>query len=264
MSTWRLIDSGPSDAFLNMALDEALALRAERPVLRLYGWSKPSVSIGCFQKAEDLDLDYLARAGIPFVRRITGGRGILHGNELTYSFSAPATGVFSGGLRHSYALLAEAFDSALRRLGLGPETSRRRRPSGRGRSPLCFESASFGEIKLGGRKMVGSAQKRWPGRFMQQGSVPLAIDYEVLSSIFRTGSAEARRLMVGLIEADPSLRIENLKAALSASFEEVFGITLVASSVTSEEQALSDELVRKYGSPGWNLNRQRVSLAAAS
>ncbi len=265
MRCWRLIDSGPSDAFNNMALDEALALGAKEgatPVLRFYGWERPSVSIGCFQNAEDLDLQYLDSAGIPLVRRLTGGRGILHGNELTYSFSAPSAGVFSGGLRQCYTMLGEAFSKALRMLGLKPETSQSRRASGG--SPLCFGSATLGELKLGGRKVVGSAQKRWPGGFMQQGSIPFLIDHHELSKVFKTGSnGDARDCMAGLFEESPSLAPDALKEALVAAFQEVFNIRFIESRPTPEEEALAGELGAKYRSAEWNLRRQRAMRAKA-
>jgi lipoate-protein ligase A len=246
-----------------MAVDEALALGAEGPVLRLYRWSLPSVSIGCFQRAGDVDPEYLARSGVPLVRRVTGGRGILHGRDLTYSFSAPASGDFSGGLRDCYALIGGALELALRRLGLEPETSRAAKPRGRARSPLCFESVSFGELKVGGRKVVGSAQKRWPGRFMQQGSIPLAVDYEGLRRVFGAGAAEARASMAGLGEFKPSLDVEDLELSLIDAFEEAFGVRFASSSLTPGEESVAEELIKRYGSPDWNLRRQAPARVPA-
>jgi lipoate-protein ligase A len=246
-----------------MALDEALAIEARRPVLRFYGWSVPAVSIGCFQRAVDVDLEYLSGEGIDLVRRITGGRGILHGHELTYSFSAPSVGVFSGGLRQSYTLLGRAFAAAFRSLGLEPETCGRGRATGGYRSPLCFESASLGEIKLGGRKIVGSAQKRWPGRFMQQGSIPFVIDFDALGRVFgESGGRDAERSMTGMLDMDASITVDALKGALSAAFEEVFGVRFEKCGTTDGEERTAGELELKYRSPQWNLKRQRHAEAA--
>ncbi len=246
--------SGPSGADANMAMDEALALCAERPVLRLYGWERPSVSIGCFQRIDRLDMDYLSSADIPFVRRITGGRGILHGREVTYSFSAPASGVFSGGLRDCYTILGEVFCRAFLSLGLSPDTSGEAIPSGRS-SPICFEAFSVGEIKLGGRKAVGSAQKRWPGMFMQQGSIPLEIDYEGLSRVFMSDRVKASSHMIGLMEVAPSLTADCLRTAIVSAFEETFGMDFIISNPTPEEDSLAGQLVLKYRSQEWNLTR---------
>ena len=90
--TWRLINSGTGSASYNMALDEAIAISVRKggspPTLRLYSWDMPSVTLGCFQKIRDIDIEYCRDASIPVVRRPTGGRAILHNKELTYSFSA--------------------------------------------------------------------------------------------------------------------------------------------------------------------------------
>jgi lipoate-protein ligase A len=264
VSLWRLIESGPAPAWQNMALDEALAVEARRPVLRLYGWSAPSVSIGCFQGTEDMDLEYIYKEGMGLVRRITGGRGILHGDELTYSFSSPADGEFAGGLRQSYTLLGRAFARAFEAVGLEPETSAEVRASARGRSPLCFESSSLGEIKIGGRKIVGSAQKRWPGRFMQQGSIPFSVDFESLGRVFRQrGGRDARSCMAGLLDVEPSLDRDAFKEALVKAFEEVFGIGLERSAPTAGEEMLARELEGKYRSPQWNLRRQKRASAVS-
>ncbi len=264
MSRWRLIDSGPCDAGYNMALDEALAKEAQSPVLRFYGWSRPSVSIGCFQDADEVDLEYLLSKGMPLVRRLTGGRGILHGHELTYSFSAPVEGIFKRSLRDSYMLLGRAFAGAFEALGLEPEISRSRRPSGRTRSPLCFDSASIGEIRLSGHKVVGSAQKRWPGRFMQQGSIPFQIEISELSRVFKSGiKPGAEDSMTGIVDVAPSLDPDVLKAAIVSAFEDVFGIEFDRSAPTSSEEDLARELGLKYRSPEWSLRRQRsISVTA--
>jgi lipoate-protein ligase A len=241
-----------------MALDEALAREAQRPVLRFYGWSRPSVSIGCFQDADEVNYGYLLKEGMPLVRRLTGGRGILHGHELTYSLSAPVAGIFRGGLRDNYTLLGQAFAEAFKALGLEPEISRSKRLSGRSRSPLCFESASLGEIKLGGRKVVGSAQKRWPGRFMQQGSIPFRIEQSELLRVFKSdGGPRVEDSMTGLLDVAPLLDPDVLKGAIVSAFEDVFGIEFDESAATSSEEELARELGLKYRSTEWNLRRQR-------
>jgi lipoate-protein ligase A len=259
---WRLIDSGPMDAFLNMAVDEALAIGVREgmaPTLRFYSWERPSVSIGCFQKAEELDLAYLNNAGIPFVRRPTGGRALLHGLELTYSFSAgTGEGAFSGGLLESYRKLSSALSLALRALGLDTEARLHRQHPRAPRSPLCFQSTSYGEITVEGRKVVGSAQKRWQTAMLQQGSMPFTIDIPRLRMAFRTGlrGKVLEGSMAGLREFLPGLGPEALKAAIRASFEEVFGTRLLEAPLTDKEEALAGELLqKKYRSPEWNLRK---------
>ncbi|HXX58497.1 MAG TPA: lipoate--protein ligase family protein, partial [Thermodesulfovibrionales bacterium] len=182
MSKWRFIDTGPCDGPLNMAIDEAVAESVRQgkapPTLRVYAWTRPSVSIGCFQKIASVNLSYCAERDISVVRRVTGGRAILHNDELTYGFSAPTvSGPFSKGLRDSYEKISHAFCRALSILGLSPETGTAREPCHRdGKNPLCFDSLSFAEITLESKKAVGSAQKRWRDGLLQQGSIPYSFD----------------------------------------------------------------------------------------
>src|SRR5512135_1825792 len=128
---WRLIYSGPCGASYNMALDEAVATLLRKngfpPTLRLYGWDRSSLSLGCFQKTSDVDIDYCKTNNIPIVRRPTGGRAILHGDELTYSFSARTDeGPFSKGLLDSYKKISAAFHLAFRKIGICTERKLKR------------------------------------------------------------------------------------------------------------------------------------------
>lgn len=253
MSTaWRLIDSGPCDAFYNMALDEAIALAVRDghspPALRFYGWTVPSVSIGSFQKVTDVDCAYCSSHSLPVVRRPTGGRGILHGDELTYSVSSRNEGAFSRGLLDTYRRISRALQAGLARIGL-PMAMKEERETGRvlTRSPHCFQSTSYGEIRFQTRKAVGSAQKRWREGFLQQGSLPYSIDYGRLPLVFsgmeqttRGGSTEtAEPAMVGLRELLPDLDPERVKECLVLAFEELFSVRLVPSRPSDREQGLA-------------------------
>jgi len=257
---WRLIDSGPGDAFWNMALDEAISTETRKetaaPTLRLYSWDKPSLTLGCFQKISDIDNEYCLEDNIPVVRRPTGGRAILHVDELTYSFSAGIiTGPFSSGLLDSYKKISSAFTLAFRKIGIIAE-QRADREKGRvlSRTPLCFQSSSFGEILLDNKKMLGSAQKRWGDGLLQQGSIPYRSDEKMTNRIF--GAAETELLgqrMRTLQEILPSFNGEAFKKAVISSFEENFGIRLRLSVQSEEESLLAMELRdRKYLQPHWN------------
>jgi lipoate-protein ligase A len=198
MTSWRLIDSGPCDAPYNMALDEAIAAAVRNghspPTLRFYGWCQPSVSLGAFQKITDIDTGYCAANDVQVVRRPTGGRGILHGEELTYSFSAKNEGLFSQGLLDAYRKISAAFSLGLQRLGLSVKMENRRgRRSNLERSPLCFQSTSYGEITINGKKLIGSAQKRWGDGFLQQGSMPYTVDFTALAAVFKNNGQRSKR-----------------------------------------------------------------------
>ena len=264
--TWRFIESSPSAGAYNMALDEAISVAVRRnavaPTLRIYGWSAPSVSIGCFQRIADIDTEYCSEKQMPIVRRMTGGRAIFHGNDITYSFSAKTlSGVFSSGLLDSYRKISTALSLALTRIGLSPESrfmrETRRSSSSQSKNPFCFHAISFGEIAINGKKIVGSAQKRWPDGLLQQGSIPLLVDRNEVARIFRLASVqEIEDSSIGLKEIAPSIEYAAFRDAVRLSFEETFGIELVLSSPSGEEISLARELeLAKYTSREWTFRR---------
>lgn len=262
MISWRYIDTGPCTASFNMAADEAIAgsVRAGKqpPTLRLYGWERPSVSLGQFQRTADIDLQYCINNGIPLVRRPTGGRAILHNNELTYSFSSRNEGLFSCSLLDTYRQLSHAFKRAFEKTGLQVEI-KNEHETGRNlvRSPLCFKTTSYGEIVFQGRKLIGSAQRRWINGFLQQGSIPYTIDDNLMEKVFRTrpDDEQAGRLIgLGAIAHEPET--EGFKEAVRWAFEETFNMALIHSVLSPEELLLARELeTRKYLSHAWNFQR---------
>jgi lipoyl(octanoyl) transferase len=260
---WRLIDSGEDRAYYNMALDEAIAAYVRKgsapPTLRLYGWDRPSLTLGCFQKASDIDASYCRSTGIPVVRRPTGGRAILHDRELTYSFSVRTDcGPFSGGLLDSYGKISSAFHLAFRKVGVRAE-SKNQREKGRvlAGSPLCFQSSSFGEILVDNRKAVGSAQKRWQDALLQQGSIPWSYDEAEIGKIFRVGNGPAlRTFMTCMEEAMSDMNETEFRAIVKASFEETFGVSLLPALPSEEEETLAQDLEKeKYSLDSWNFQR---------
>ncbi|MDA8433240.1 MAG: biotin/lipoate A/B protein ligase family protein [Nitrospiraceae bacterium] len=260
--TWRLIDSGRCPAAFNMALDEAVATllrgRGLPPVLRLYGWERPSLSLGCFQKSSDVDIGYCKSSGIPVVRRPTGGRAILHDEELTYSLSAGTrSGPFSGGLLDSYRRVGAALHLAFRRLGIAAEAKAERE---KGRvltgSPLCFQSSSYGEILIGNKKAVGSAQKRWDDGLLQQGSIPYSYRTGDMRKIFGGHCDALPDCATGLRNAAPGVGEDLLKESVVSSFEEVFGVSLLPDRPSPEEMSLARRLQEtKYLREDWNFRR---------
>jgi lipoate-protein ligase A len=246
-----------------MALDEAIAISVRRevspPTLRLYTWDSPSISLGCFQKISDINIEYCKNADVPIVRRPTGGRAILHNDELTYSFSVRTDNeIFSKGLLDSYRKISLAFDLAFRKMGVRTE-SKKTREKGEvlTRSPLCFQSSSFGEILIDDKKIVGSAQKRWSDGLLQQGSIPYSFEESLLQGIFRFHDIEGiRAKMICLKNVIPELRDEEFREAVQVSFENVFGIEFILDVPSEKEVALAMELEsEKYLSSEWNLCR---------
>ncbi|HLA38829.1 MAG TPA: lipoate--protein ligase family protein, partial [Candidatus Glassbacteria bacterium] len=182
---WRFIESPPGEAAFNMALDEALlrsvAERDSPPVLRVYSWSGPSVSLGYNQEiGREIDLERCRHLGVAVVRRPTGGRSVYHDRELTYSLCGPGASARLGrSLEETTRMVAEALCAALDRLGISADEPARGHGAIRGAAGLCnpcFSSASRYEISVAGRKLIGSAQRRSAGdrAFLQQGSVLIA------------------------------------------------------------------------------------------
>ncbi len=253
---WRYINSGKGDAAYNMAIDEAIALSviegSSPPTLRIYQWSSEAISIGAFQDYNDIDLEYCKIEGIPIVRRPTGGRAILHGNEITYSFSARCEGPFKGGLMESFRLIGMAFLNAFRHLGIPVEM--RGRPN-RGKalikSPLCFNSVSLGEISYDGKKLIGSAQRRWRNGFLQQGAIPLSVDYNRAARVFGLKYSISDSF-AELLKINSSLCIEEIESAIVRGFEEVFDVPLQTGLLSYLETETAQSLLgQKYLSPHW-------------
>lgn len=261
LPVWRLIDSGPGSPSFNMALDEALAIsirnKSSPPTLRLYGWSTDSVSIGYFQKASDINLEYCTARDIPLVRRPTGGRAILHGQELTYSFSVRTDiSPFSKSLRDSYEQISRALAHAFREAGIAVASYKKKRTdSVHAENPLCFSSRSFGELHIENKKVVGSAQKRWPDSLLQQGSIPHEYNEDLLRGIFGDAKASSlRKSMIALTEVKQGIDKDEFKKMVAASFEKTFGIRFLGSRPSQEETRLARDLeYYKYSLDQWNL-----------
>jgi lipoate-protein ligase A len=170
-----------------MALDEALMARARRTgehVLRVYGWSAPTLSLGRNQRADGVYLtDELERRGIGVVRRPTGGRALLHHREVTYSVTAPCAA--NSGLAAEYGRINLLLGSALEMLGVRVAVAA---PASRSATPSatpCFAEPARGELTFDGRKLVGSAQWRHDGALLQHGSILVDDDQSSIPSLMR-------------------------------------------------------------------------------
>lgn len=245
LSRWRLIDSGNCDPSFNMALDEAIFHfiqdRKSSPTLRFYGWNKTSLTIGRFQRTNSINFPYCKKIGIPIIRRPTGGRGVLHQEELTYSFSAFNEGVFSHGLFQTYYQISKALITAFKSLGIDVEFCESKRSVERQQTPFCFNLVSYSEITYRGYKIVGSAQKRTKKAFLQQGSIPYTIDNEKLKNIFndhKVSMIETPTLMDLTFE----FNLETLKTSICKAFERFFDITFIKATPSPEELTLAEKL----------------------
>lgn len=184
---WRYHVSEPLDGARNMAWDQALMARARRTgeaVLRVYAWRGPTLSLGRNQTARGAyDLHRAAALGVSFVRRPTGGRALLHHREVTYSVTAPDA--FDPTLSGAYARINNLLLDALHALGVAAELAGAgARTIAPGLAP-CFDEPAPGEIVVGNRKLVGSAQWRQDGALLQHGSILLADDQGMIGRLLR-------------------------------------------------------------------------------
>jgi lipoate-protein ligase A len=267
-STWRIIDTGLCSAAYNMSLDEAIAIAVRNdispPTLRIYGWDQPSVSIGYFQRSGDLDVGCCHKNNIYIVRRPTGGRAVFHSDEITYSFSVKTrTGLFSNGLFDSYKKISTALALALSKAGLSPEirvnksNPKSKMQISNNHNPLCFQTVSYGELSINNIKVIGSAQKRWTNGLLQQGSIPMTVDDDMVLRVFRRNGMQTKKEpLIGLKQVMPGLSHDVIKNAIRIAFEETFQIKLIQSDPKREELSLARELeIRKYLNDAWTFRR---------
>ncbi len=244
-----------------MAVDEHLfGSLTDRPrtFLRFYRWEAPTASLGYSQDAEKaVNLDSCRRLGIPVVRRITGGKLVLHHREVTYSIASSDDEMFTSTLAQSYRLISDGLMLGLEKMGLKARLAGPPPPSyGRGNMP-CFSHPARDEVEIGGRKVIGSAQKRVGARFLQHGSIPLHSDEDILKAISPRGEEGADIAMISLSEAlGREVSFEWAVQQLSAGLAEYFQVTLRPKVLAPEEVAAILELRRtKYENDDWTLRR---------
>ena len=216
-----------------MAADVFLADAARRtgqPILRLYTWDKPTLSLGFHQTVSDEALNRCSRWGIPVVRRPTGGRAVLHDRELTYCIAIPSDHPLSakrwGDLLQS---IGRIFVEAAIGIGLKAElvragTSGSEPHSPRKSSPLCFDSLSRWEVRLEGCKWIGSAQRFLPGVLLQHGSILLGESDIRVTSLFhlqgRSAGEEPGFSKWRFLEGGEPTSEEALRTAIPQTFDQ--------------------------------------------
>jgi lipoate-protein ligase A len=269
---WRLIRSDFSNGSENMAVDEALLEAVARglsgPVLRLYRWAPPTVTLGYSQRgAEVVNLAACRDLGLAVVRRCTGGRAVLHDREVTYAVISPErSGIFPGGILENYKVIAGVLRRTLEAFGLAAEMAAgRSRGAGGGgvRQSACFTAPSSYELVCRGCKVTGSAQKRHGNAFLQHGSIPVDMDLERLFLALDTrrhlSAAAGGRLLgrsIGWMNRwlESPVAVSEVEERLVAACAEVWGIRYIESELSAAEQERAAVLLKeKYADPSWNL-----------
>ncbi|MEA3335588.1 MAG: biotin/lipoate A/B protein ligase family protein [Chloroflexota bacterium] len=263
---WRLLVTEPMSGAWNMAIDEAIAEHAGKGdvpmTLRFYAWAPPCVSLGRHQPLADVDVEKCSELGYDVVRRPTGGRAILHTDELTYSVAGPQSDpILAGGVLDSYLRLSQGLLAGLEELGLqagkAPVSNRANADAG----PVCFEVPSAYEIVVGGKKLVGSAQSRRQGWVLQHGTLPLGGDITRLVDVLDI-KYSSERLALKRILADRATTVgavleggvgfQRAAEAMSRGFESGVAIELTPGLLSDEEWGTAERIWQeKYASDDW-------------
>ncbi|MBN2483137.1 MAG: lipoate--protein ligase family protein [Candidatus Omnitrophica bacterium] len=263
---WRVIIDGVCDGYYNMAKDEAIFQSYPHykiPTLRIYRWNEPFVTLGYFQEPKKV---INTGAIVPYVRRITGGAAILHGNDLTYSLSLSAEDLeLTGSVKESYRILTSFLIEFYRRCGLTADYAQSSLPQKHelGRyGTFCFSSFEQYDINVTGKKIGGNAQKRKKQLIFQQGSIPFFIDHVRLKKTIKDipdNIAEHTTGLYGILKEYPPLT--ELHRRLVDAFRKTFSVSVEYGNLTPQEEELTQQLLTdKYLSGAWNLKRHAKTI----
>lgn len=237
----RLLETGHRSAFYNMALDQALMSNVEDsiPILRLYSWKPPAVSIGYFQNLEEeVNVRTCKDLGIDVIRRITGGGAVLHEHELTYSF---ITKKYPTNIMESYELICEPVVMCLRELGYDAKFS-----------PL-------NDIIVDDKKVSGNAQTRKKNILLQHGTILLDVDIDKMFTVLKVPSEKSKDKIIQDVKARVvglNKTYDEVSVELQKSFSWKFGIEIFKDDVKTDEEIEAKILQKhKYSSDNWNYMR---------
>ena len=254
---WTLLHTPPLGGAENMALDEALLERAHRSgeaVFRVYTWREPTLSFGRNQTARGIYDESRARGhGVSLVRRLTGGRALLHHHEVTYSVTAPLA--IGASLRESYVRINRLLVDGLRRLGVAVDAQVPRERAIAPSAAPCFERPAAGELVVDGRKLVGSAQWRDEGAMLQHGSILVGDDQPMVATL--AGNAIAPPLPAATLSAALG-RTPDADEVASALFAAVRSLECPRASeltLDSTVEAAMQRALDRYRDDDWTWRR---------
>jgi len=267
MNTYRLIKNKPADGAWNMAVDEAIleavSSKEAMPTLRLYAWQPACLSLGYSQNFSDVDLERLQARGWGIVRRLTGGRAILHTDELTYALIAPADEpLVAGSLLESYNRIARGLLKAMEILDLPVEINAHTPGlNTNAAGPVCFEMPSAYEITFQGKKLIGSAQARRKQGVLQHGSFPLFGDLgRIIQVLTFSGDGERQEAFARLMDratnaetvSGKKLDWEFVAMVFVQAFSSELDLRLMEDELSTKELNRAHELVEtKYSQHDW-------------
>jgi lipoate-protein ligase A len=270
LTTWRLLNTGSADGATNMATDEAILTAVTEgelpPTLRFFAWEPPCLSIGYNQAVDEVDITECQQAGVDVVRRPTGGRAILHTDELTYSIVAPQSEPrVAGGVVESYRRLSAGLVRGLRLLGVDVAQAEAGHGQDADVSAACFDAPSAYEVTAGGKKLVGSAQVRRREAVLQHGSLPLQGDITRICRYLVVPSEEQRQALRQELRARATslelvlgrvVPFAQVVEALVRGFSEALNLHLEPGELSGHELALVQQFRReKYTAETWNFRK---------
>jgi len=253
---------------IDQALLESVAAGESGPVLRLYRWRPATVTLGYAQRGPRVvNLRTCRELGLDVVRRCTGGRAVLHDDEVTYAVVAPTgNGLFPHSVLESYRMIARALCQVYHALGIRAQLAPGRQPGVRGgaaEQSACFTAPGQYELVYEGCKLAGCAQKRVPGGFLQHGSLPVNLDlarlYAALDTERRLSPAAGARVLAGHVGwinrwLEEPVGIDRVEELLLQAFASVMGAELVPSRLTAAEEKRARQLLdERYCRDEWNL-----------
>jgi lipoate-protein ligase A len=251
------VDKKPLSGYLNMAIDDFLfrSLSSDpQTYLRFYRWERPTVSLGYSQDIQKVvDVEYCQKQGIDIVRRMTGGKLVLHHKEVTYSLCSSDKETFTSTLADSYRLISQALMQGFEKMGLKSYLADAPHDSYvRGNLP-CFSYPARNEIEVEGKKIVGSAQKRAGSKFIQHGSIPLEEDEGYLGPVSFLKKNDNKERMISLSQAlGKKVSFEWVVERLISGISEFFKINFKPKIFNAEEmKAISKIQKERYANKDW-------------
>ncbi|UCE05799.1 MAG: lipoate--protein ligase family protein [bacterium] len=265
MNTWRFLNTGLKDGFHNMAIDEVLATKSvphdNKSVFRVYRWQPYAISLGYNQDPHDLNLEKCKHNKIDVVRRPTGGSAVLHAEEITYSIIVPKESEFySSDILKTYNLISKGILKGLNLIGVKAELIERvsreneKRSAYKNKIPCFSRSAKF-EIAFQGKKLVGSAQRRFENSILQHGSILVGTFHlnlaDYIAAIKGHRVEKFRQALasktISISQILPiKINYDKIIWAIKTGFQQCFNIYFFEGQLTPRENAEVQKLVKKY------------------
>lgn len=273
--TWNFINTGSKDPYYNMAMDEALLNFVSRgeidPVIRFYTWNPATLSIGYFQRLKkEIDIEKVKEKGYGLVRRQTGGRGVLHDKELTYSVIVPESHPkMPTTVTEAYRVISQGLLEGFKNLGFEtyfavPRSKEEREKLKQPRSSVCFDAPSWYELVVEGRKIAGSAQTRQKGVILQHGTILQDIDVDELFDLFIFKHDRLKNKMkeafvdkaVAINDiSEKHITLNEMEDAFKEGFKEGLQIEFKPLTLTDEQMNEVKELEEKFRSDEWTYRK---------